>query len=87
MWRAFFLAIGFYVILVGFQCLGVETVTLRIHDEAPQDVFSFLGTDAEAKLGPLRQVALPSWAPWSLLSTGAVMCLYSFTITQRFAGA
>ena len=81
----FFVAIGFYVMLVGVQSLGVESVTLRIHDEAPQDGFSLFGSD-EAKLGPLQQISLPPWAPWTLLSTGAVMCLYSFTISQRFGG-
>jgi hypothetical protein len=82
MWRALFLAIGFYVMLVGFQCLGVETITLRIHDDAPTDGFTWFASD-EPKLGPLRQIAVPPWAPWSLLSTGAVMCLYSFTVSQR----
>ena len=85
MWRAFLLAIGFYVMLVGIQSLGVETITLRIHDNAPQEGFQLFASD-EPKLGPLRQIALPPWAPWSLLSTGAVMCLYSFTISQRFGG-
>ena len=26
------------------------------------------------------------WVPWSLLSTGAVVCLYSFTIPKRMGG-
>ena len=52
---------------------------------APPDAFPLFQSD-EPKVGPLRQIALPPWAAWSLLSTGAVMCLYSFTISQRFKG-
>ena len=35
---------------------------------------------------PQKQIVPPPWAPWSLLSSGAVMCLYSFTIPRRVAG-
>jgi hypothetical protein len=28
----------------------------------------------------------PEWAPWSLLSAGAVVILYSFTIPKRVSG-
>ena len=35
MWRAFFLAIGFFMMIVGVECLGVETVNLKIHDAPP----------------------------------------------------
>ena len=28
----------------------------------------------------------PEWAPWSLMSAGAVIILYSFTIPKRIAG-
>jgi len=27
----------------------------------------------------------PEWAPWSLLSSGAIVILYSFTIPKRMA--
>ena len=30
-----------------------------------------------------REVIPPDWAPWSLMGTGAVVMLYSFTIPQR----
>jgi hypothetical protein len=28
----------------------------------------------------------PDWAPWSLMSTGAIVCLYSFTLPRRWNG-
>ena len=83
MWRAFFLAIGVFLVILGVECLGVERVQLRIHDKPPAPVSPF---DTEAKEGAPKQLFPPHWAPWSLLSSGAVMSLYSFTIPRRVAG-
>jgi hypothetical protein len=82
MWRAFFLAIGFFLMLIGMQCLAVERVVLKVHDDpAPVSPFDF-----DPGAGAAKEVVPPPWAPWSLLSSGAVMCLYSFTIPRRVAG-
>ena len=83
MWRAFFLAIGFFIMILGVECLGVEKVNLKMHDEPPAPVSPF---DLEPKQGAQKQITPPPWAPWSLLASGAVMCLYSFTIPRRVAG-
>lgn len=82
MWRAMFLAFGVYLMLLGAQCLGVEKFTLNVHEPAAQS--ASLGGDA--KQGPQKEVVPPPWAPWSLLSTGAVVCLYSFSIPSRLKG-
>jgi hypothetical protein len=83
MWRAFFLAIGFFVMILGVECLGVERVSLKVRDAPPAPVSPF---DTSAKEGSQKQIVPPPWAPWSLLASGAVMCLYSFTIPRRVAG-
>jgi hypothetical protein len=83
MWRAFFLAIAFFVLILGVECLGVERFTLKVRDEAPPPVSPF---DMEAKQGALKEIVPPPWAPWSLMASGAVMCLYSFTIPRRVSG-
>jgi hypothetical protein len=83
MWRALFLAMGVFLVILGVQCLGVAQFTLKIRDEAPASV-SFL--DVTPSLGPQKHVIPPPWAPWSLMSTGAVVCLYSFTLPKRVAG-
>ena len=82
MWRSFFLAIGVFLIILGVECLGVETVNLRAR-EAPQR--SAMPWE-QPKPGPNKMLTPPPWAPWSLLSTGAVVCLYSFTIPARVKG-
>jgi len=83
MWRAMFLAIGFFLMILGVECLGVEQVSLKMRGDPPPSTSMF---DSEDKLGPQKTVNPPPWAPWSLLSTGAVICLYSFTIPRRVAG-
>ena len=82
MWRAFFLAVGVSLILFGVECLGVETINLRAREAAPQSAMPW---DTSAKLGPNKKIVPPPWAPWSLLASGAVVCLYSFTIPRRNA--
>ncbi|MCE5266309.1 MAG: hypothetical protein LLG00_00280 [Planctomycetaceae bacterium] len=83
MWRAFFLAIGFFVILLGVECLGVERMTLTVHDDPPPASSPF---ESAPTIGPQKQIVPPPWAPWSLLSSGAVMCIYSFTLPRRVGG-
>ena len=40
MWRAFFLAIGFFVMILGVECLGVERVSLKVRDDPPRADFA-----------------------------------------------
>jgi hypothetical protein len=68
MWRSFFLAIGAYCCLLGIEALTLEKAVLRT-DPAAASTWS--------------EIVPPDWAPWSLLGTGAVVMLYSFTIPQR----
>jgi hypothetical protein len=83
MWRALFLAMGVFLMILGVQCLGVAQFTLKIRDEAPASANIFETTPT---LGAQKTLTPPPWAPWSLMSTGAVVCLYSFTIPKRVAG-
>lgn len=83
MWRAFFLAIGVYLVLAGVQCLAVERATLVFRNPPPraQSVF-----EEPPKHGPPKTLQPPPWAPWSLISSGAIVCLYSFTLPKRIKG-
>ena len=80
MWRAFFLAIGISLVIVGVECLGVELVKLKVREDPPPPATIF---ETPAETGPQKTIKPPRWAPWSLISTGAVVCLYSFTIPAR----
>jgi hypothetical protein len=72
MWRSFFLAVGAYCFLLGVEALAIEKAIVKTE-----------GTSFQAAT---REVVPPDWAPWSLLGTGAVVMLYSFTIPQRVGG-
>jgi hypothetical protein len=73
MWRSFFLAIGAYCCLLGVESLAVEKAVLKVQPTNPKSA--------------VREVIPPDWAPWSLLGTGAVVVLYSFSIPQRVGGS
>lgn len=76
MWRALFLAVGTYACLLGGECLVLEKAVLKARpDRAPGII--------ESTVGRQREIIPPDWAPWSLLSVGAVTVLYSFTIPKR----
>jgi hypothetical protein len=75
MWRSFFLAIGIFLCILGVECLGIEKAVLD-GPGAPASGFGALGASP-------REIAPPEWAPWTLMSGGAVVLLYSFTIPKR----
>ena len=76
MWRAFFLAVGTYACILGGECLVLEKAVLK----TPRSGSTALSASSG---GGTREVVPPDWAPWSLMSVGAVTVLYSFTIPKR----
>jgi hypothetical protein len=85
MWRAFFLAIGTYLVLLGAQCLGVEKFILKSRETARTTQVAIFGQE-QIQAAPGKVLDPPPWAPWSLMATGAVVCLYSFSIPRRMHG-
>ena len=77
MWRALFLALGIYCCVLGGECLLIDKATLTTKS-SQQGV---LGVARKKEIVPSE------WAPWSLLSAGAVTILYSFTLPQRLQKA
>jgi hypothetical protein len=76
--RSFFFAVGLFVLLVGAQCLAVEKFVLKARMSPPKTNAWLPAT--ESAVGPHRELIPPEWAPWTLMSTGAVVSLYSCTI-------
>ncbi|MEO1497431.1 MAG: hypothetical protein AAFV43_09805 [Planctomycetota bacterium] len=70
MWRSFFLALGAYACLLGVEALAINRAVLKPQVRGGQVV------------SPARDVSPPEWAPWSLLSGGAVVVLYSLTLMR-----
>lgn len=78
MWRAFFLAVGAYCCLVGVECLLIDKAVLAGQKERPGVLGPF-----NARPVASRDIVPADWAPWSLLSAGAVTILYSFTLPRK----
>jgi hypothetical protein len=85
MWRAFFLAIGITLCILGAECLVVEKAVLASPNSPPPTASSPFQPAPTTSQRP-REIVPPEWAAWSLLSAGAVVILYSFTIPKRVAG-
>jgi len=81
MWRALFLAVGVYLCILGMECLAVEKVVLKVRE--PAQVDSSVLIVEPPKPGPNKQIVPPDYAPWSLIGTGLVVILYSFTLPRR----
>ncbi len=74
MLRAFFLATGICCLILGLQCLVVEKAELVGQ------------ANAATNFARQREIEPPEWAPWSLMSVGAVVILYTFTIPKKMTG-
>ncbi|MBW3595803.1 MAG: hypothetical protein KY475_00850 [Planctomycetes bacterium] len=77
MWRSFFLAIGIFLCILGVESLAIEKAVLH-SQQAPAST-----TGQFTRSAPAREITPPEWAPWTLMSSGVVVLLYSFTIPRR----
>jgi hypothetical protein len=85
MWRSFFLACGIAMLIVGAEFMVVERVVLaggKSEAAASDSRFFQLGQRPAVSK---KEIVPPDWAPWSLMSAGAVVIIYSFTIPKRVA--
>jgi hypothetical protein len=83
MWRAFFAAIGATLLILGGECLVVEKAVLASAPRAPAAAPMSPFDDLPISQPPAnRELRPPEWAPWSLLSAGAVIMLYTFTLRR-----
>jgi hypothetical protein len=88
MWRSLFLAIGITACILGSECLVVEKAVLAAKQDPLLDesqngfAMPFLTGDYQP---PQREFTPPDWAPWSLISIGAITMIYSFTIPRLVA--
>jgi hypothetical protein len=85
MWRALFLALGISTCIVGGECLVVEKFVIGAESAPPseQNPATLFG-NPPAPLGTASRDLEPAeWAPWSLLSAGAVVILYAITLNRQ----
>ncbi|MGV3604857.1 MAG: hypothetical protein ACO1RA_00505 [Planctomycetaceae bacterium] len=85
MWRAFFLAMGISACVLGAECLVVDSFVLAEQPKTQQaqpNTNSFFGGNNGIPMARPKVMKPPEWAPWSLLSTGAIVILYSITMNR-----
>jgi hypothetical protein len=80
MWRAFFLAAGIFGCILGAQCLVVDAFVMASDATTADNQAVLFG--AQSSAAPTQDFQPPEWAPWTLLSTGAVVILYSLTLNR-----
>lgn len=86
MWRGFFLAVGITLCVLGGECLVVDRVVWA--DTSPMPPQSSIGGYPQGPgVAASRDFKPPEWAPWTLLTGGAVVILYSFSIHKRVSGS
>ena len=85
MWRALFLAIGIYLCIFGAECLAIERFELAGKSPEPTEATpaTLFGSPPTPIASSRRDWQPPEWAPWSFLSAGAVVILYSLTINRQ----
>jgi hypothetical protein len=81
MWRSFFLAMGLAAICLGGEFLAINKATLTLPAEQNLEQRPFMSTVHETL--NTRDFVPPEWAPWALLSAGAVIVLYSTTVSRE----
>ncbi len=80
MWRSIFLAVGIVLCILGAECLVLERAVWAQDKPATQQAASlFLAAPAPAA----KEIVPPDWAPWTLMSFGAVVILYSYSIRRH----
>lgn len=75
--KAFFLALGLSLCLLGGECFVVEKAVLAAKSKPKSNGSSFLAATPTQKK---KVIKTPEWAPWTFLSAGAVIVLYSVTV-------
>lgn len=81
MWRSLFLAVGIMAIIIGVESLLIENATLYAAGESSAGAF-VNPAGSPAKSVQTWQPA--EWFPWAVLSAGAVIVLYVFTLPRRW---
>ena len=81
MWRSLFVALGIMALIFGIECLMIDSAILYSGKETTAVDFF----DPTSRPADMTKSWQPSeWMPWAILSLGAVVVLYAFTIPRRF---
>ncbi len=84
MWRTLVIALGVMAIILGFEFLVIDSATFysssRESGMSMVNFFDPTGSPANAT----AEWRPKEWMPWAVLSTGAIVVVYAFTLPGRF---
>ena len=83
MWKATSLAVGIAAVMLGLEALVIEQAVLTVAIRETAEARPF---ETMAAPGSEHLLTVPEWAPWSFLSTGAIVLLYTYTLPSRLHG-
>jgi hypothetical protein len=86
MWRAFFCAVGIVLIIMGIECLLIDSAVLvaGVIDDPSMMPQQQNGGLFSAPPTTVDRVFKPSeWFPWSLVASGAIVLLYSISLRKN----
>jgi hypothetical protein len=82
MWRAFFCAVGIVLIILGLECLVIDSAVFvaGVMDDpsAANPQANWFNSTQPNTAG--RTFKPTDWFPWALLASGAIVSLYSVSI-------
>ena len=81
MWRSFYCAVGISALVLGGEFLVIERATLTLPADNPAQQQSFFGNVRDAI--HTKEFVPPEWAPWTLLSFGAVTVLFASGVAKE----
>jgi hypothetical protein len=85
-WRAFFFAVGTMLVIVGVECLMIDSATIVTDRPQSYQVSSNWFQPAQSIQVGTRIIQPPDWIPWSLIASGTVVILYALTLPRRWGG-
>lgn len=81
MWRSIFIAVGVMAIILGVECLVIDSASL--YSAAETKASSFMNPIGSPSIDT-REWRPKEWFPWAFLSTGTITILYAFTLPKRW---
>lgn len=96
MWRSLFLALGIFSLILGAETLVVDKYLMADGQKLPRIIKGSQGQinspfqqagyqnyAGPAPRSPNRVVQTKDWMPWSLLATGTIIVLYTYSLPLR----
>jgi hypothetical protein len=80
MWRMLFLAIGLASLVLGGELLAIDQATITIPAKKAHEPGSLMETVHASTHS--REFVPPEWAPWALLSAGAITVMYTASVSR-----